>query len=136
MNDAAKRAEVGAGVMRTAKKVAKDWQGLKADGCDGKGEMKPRWDLLPHDALGSVVAVLTHGAKKYEPNNWRRVKGWRWRYYRAALGHLAAWWTGEMLDRESKLPHLAHAICCALFMLELDLGIAHVGPCASEEDEP
>jgi hypothetical protein len=80
---------------------------------------KPRWDLLPPVALASVVDVLSYGAKKYAPENWRMVAGWRWRYFRAALGHLYAWWRGESIDPESRLPHLAHAACCVLFLLEL-----------------
>jgi hypothetical protein len=82
---------------------------------------KPRWDLLPFAGLEQVVKVLTFGAKKYAPENWRRVEGWRWRYFRAAIGHLAAWKAGEKLDPESGLPHLAHAACCVLFLLELDV---------------
>jgi hypothetical protein len=82
---------------------------------------KPRWDLLPFKGLEQIVLVLTHGAKKYAPENWRVVKDWRWRYFRAALGHIVAWWSGEKLDPETKLPHLAHAACCVLFLLELDV---------------
>ena len=81
---------------------------------------KPRWDLIPFRALASMVDVLTHGAKEYAPNNWRKVEGAHWRYYRAALGHLVAWWLGEKLDQKSGLPHLAHAACCIFFLLELD----------------
>jgi len=101
--------------------------GRKAD--DGK----PRWDLLPWAATAQVVDVLTFGARKYEPENWRFVDGWRWRYYRAAVGHVAAWWLGERNDRESGLPHLAHAACCLLFLIELDVddsGRAQAAPTA------
>ena len=31
--------------------------------------------------------------------------------------HLQAWWSGERLDKESGLPHLAHAVCCLLFLM-------------------
>lgn len=83
---------------------------------------KPRWDLLPFAALGDVARVLEFGARKYAPDNWRLVEGWRWRYTRAGLGHLVAFARGEKLDPESGLPHLAHAACCVLFLLELDRG--------------
>lgn len=83
---------------------------------------KPRFDLMPLHAYKAVVDVLTYGAGKYAPENWRKVDGWRWRYYRAALGHIYAWAVGERLDAESGLPHLAHAVCCLLFILELDVG--------------
>lgn len=82
---------------------------------------KPRWDLVPHEAHAAMVDVLTFGAKKYAAGNWANVKGWRWRYYRAALGHLYAWWRGERIDPESGLPHLAHALCSVAFLLEQDL---------------
>jgi hypothetical protein len=81
---------------------------------------KPRFDLLPHRALHQMTLVLTCGAKKYSAENWRKVPGWRWRYYRAALGHIWAWWGGDKLDQETGLPHLAHAMCCVAFLLELD----------------
>lgn len=81
---------------------------------------KPRFDLFPSKAEKAIVDVLTFGANKYAPDNWRKVEGWRWRYYRAARGHIWAWATGEKLDKESGLPHLAHAVCCLLFLLELD----------------
>lgn len=89
-------------------------EGLKLDAG------KPRWDLLPFRALDEVAKVLEFGARKYAPDNWRKVDGWRWRYLGAALRHLAAFGTGERLDRESGLHHLAHAACCVLFLLELD----------------
>lgn len=81
---------------------------------------KTRYDLLPWSGLDLVAQVLTKGAAKYAPDNWRKVEGWRWRYFRAAVGHLIAWWGGEKLDPEWGLPHLAHAACCVLFLLELD----------------
>ena len=36
---------------------------------------KLRYDLIPPLALEEVVRVLTFGAEKYGPNNWRAVKG-------------------------------------------------------------
>lgn len=81
---------------------------------------KPRWDLIPWKALSDVVDVLTKGAEKYAPDNWRKVEGWRWRYARAAIGHIVAFMCGEKNDPEWGLPHLAHATCCILFLLELD----------------
>ena len=81
---------------------------------------KDRWDLIPFAGLEQVVKVLTHGAKKYAPENWRHVDGWRWRYLGASLRHFQAFARGEKVDQESGLPHLAHAACCLLFMLELD----------------
>lgn len=83
-------------------------------------DSKPRWDLLPLKAVGAVVDVLTYGARKYQPDGWRKVPDARRRYYAAAMRHLAAWWGGSPVDEESGLPHLAHAACCLLFLAELE----------------
>lgn len=74
-------------------------------------------DLLPSQALRDVTRVLQHGASKYGRHNWRRGMEWS-RYYSAALRHLLAWNEGEDNDEESGLPHLAHAACSLLFLLE------------------
>ena len=79
---------------------------------------KPRYDLLPAEALHAVVLVLTYGAEKYGDENWRLVPNSRSRYFAAALRHLWSWWRSEALDPDTKLPHLAHAACCVLFLLE------------------
>ena len=81
---------------------------------------RDRWDLLPWSATREVVKVVTYGAAKYAPMNWVKVS--KDRYYAAAHRHLSAWWLGEKTDTESGLPHLAHAACCILFCLALDLG--------------
>ena len=81
---------------------------------------KPRWDLLPMEALAPIVDVLTFGARKYAPDGWRTVPEWRRRYYAALLRHLVAWWRGEKVDPESGLSHLAHAGCCLLFLISLE----------------
>lgn len=78
------------------------------------------YDLLPWGAVAQVVAVLQYGAKEYAPDNWKQVKDWRRRYFSAACRHLISWVTGEKLDPETGLHHLAHASCCLLFMIELD----------------
>ena len=89
-------------------------EGLKHDGG------KPRWDLLPWEELLEVAKVMEFGARKYAPDNWKKVEGGPWRYLRAGIGHLAARASGERRDPESGLPHLAHAVCCCLFLLWFD----------------
>lgn len=76
--------------------------------------------LLPVRALEEITKVLDFGAKKYAPNNWRRVDR-RSRYYSAALRHLFAYWRGEDFDPESGLRHLAHAGCCVMFLLSCEV---------------
>jgi hypothetical protein len=72
--------------------------------------------LLPGKALAAIARVLDHGAKKYAPYNWMRVRP-RSRYVDAALRHLHAYADGEVNDPDSGLNHLAHAGCCILFLL-------------------
>jgi len=95
--------------------VTVEEEGRKADAG------KARWSLIPWGALAEAVEVLEHGARKYAPHNWRRVSGARGRYSDALLRHVAAWAAGEWCDRESGRPHLAHAVCCALYLIAFEL---------------
>lgn len=81
---------------------------------------KNRWELLPWAAVEDVVRVLTYGAKKYSPENWRKVENGRERYWAAAQRHLAAWRRGERADAETGISHLAHAMCCLAFLHTMD----------------
>lgn len=80
---------------------------------------KPRFGLLPPMALEQVAEVLTFGAEKYAPGNWKLLEDADARYFDAAQRHLWAYRRGEVSDPESGLPHLAHAMCCLMFMAEL-----------------
>lgn len=75
---------------------------------------KPDPSLLPPRAVLRVVEVLTHGAGKYGRDNWVRCDDKR-RYVGATLRHVLAYMSGEVMDPESGLPHLAHAACSLLF---------------------
>ena len=81
---------------------------------------KLQYGLVPPLALRETVKVLTFGAEKYEPDNWRRVPDGHRRYFDAAQRHLWAYKEGEIIDPESGVNHLAHALCCIMFMLDLD----------------
>lgn len=79
---------------------------------------KPRMELLPPLALQQVALVLAFGAKKYGDFNW--LNGFDYsRLVGACLRHIFAYVGGETNDPESGLPHLSHACCCLLFILEL-----------------
>jgi hypothetical protein len=82
---------------------------------------KLMYGLLPPLALKETVKVLTFGAQKYEPDNWQHVPDSKRRYFDALQRHLWAWKQGEQLDQESGLPHLAHAMCCLMFLYEHDV---------------
>jgi len=78
---------------------------------------KPDWSLLPLKTLKPVVQVLTFGARKYSRGNWKHVPDAKNRYYAAAMRHIEDYQDGTLLDEESGHPHLAHAICCLIFLL-------------------
>jgi hypothetical protein len=85
---------------------------------------KPRMELLPPTALNEVSKVLAFGADKYGDHNWRAGLKWS-RLVGASLRHTTAWISGETLDPESGLHHLAHTCCNILMLIEcsyLDLG--------------
>jgi len=90
-------------------------KGLKFD------DDKLRYSLLPAEPITEVVKVLMHGAKKYAPDNWKRVEPYRERYYNACIRHIEAWRAGEILDPGTNIHHLAHAMCCLIFILWRDI---------------
>ena len=76
---------------------------------------KLRWDLIPFDILDELVSVLTYGAFKYNDNNWQGVESNR--YQAALMRHISKYMQGEKNDTESKIHHLAHAMCNCMFLL-------------------
>ena len=98
------------------KKIGKDGSG-KDDRADGK----PRWELIPLDAVEEIVKVYTMGAEKYAPNAWKNIPDAYDRYKAALLRHITAYDKGERFDKESGLSHLAHAAWNAIAILWLDM---------------
>ena len=82
---------------------------------------KPKMNLLPPKAIVEVAKVLTFGAQKYDAENWRKLDDLQNRYTAGALRHIFAHMDGEKLDPETGLSHMAHALCCLLFKLEIEL---------------
>jgi hypothetical protein len=80
---------------------------------------KLRYDLVPCTAYRQLVEVLTVGAAKYGDENWKKVDQAERRYYAACMRHLESHRSGELVDQEDGKTHLAHAMCCVLFLLEL-----------------
>lgn len=80
-------------------------------------EGKVRTDLVPESTITGIAEVLTFGAKKYAPNNWK--KGMEWSKVTASLKrHLAAFDRGEDFDPESGLFHIDHVLTNAAFLKE------------------
>lgn len=82
---------------------------------------KVRLDLLPPKAILELGKVLTFGANKYSPNGWRKATTADDldSFKAALLRHVFAYLDGEESDPETGLPHLAHAMCNAAFLVEL-----------------
>lgn len=95
-----------------ADKIPSPTGGVKSDGG------KPRYDLISPIALEAIARVLSHGAEKYSAHNWRKGIEFS-RLIRSALGHINAFNSGENIDPESNLQHLAEAGCNIIFLLEL-----------------
>lgn len=95
---------------RAAGWEAEQGQGMKFD------QDKPRMDLLDAYATEELAKVLTFGAKKYAPHNWRKGISYA-RLIAAALRHIYAFARGEDHDPETGLPHPAHAMCCMMFLI-------------------
>jgi uncharacterized HAD superfamily protein len=80
-------------------------------------EGKIRHDLLPAFAINELSKVLTFGAKKYAPNNWRKGMDWS-KIIGPLKRHLNAIERGEDYDPETGLLHAAHVMCNAAFLTE------------------
>ncbi len=74
---------------------------------------KPRYDLIPPEALDGLARLYAMGAEKYEDRNWE--KGMKWsRIFSAMMRHAWAWFRGETYDKQDKQHHLLSVIWCAM----------------------
>lgn len=76
--------------------------------------------LIPPHAEMALARVLTFGARKYAPENWRKVENPEQRYMAAAMRHMNAHRAGEVRDGESGELHLSHALTCLAFLVEIE----------------
>lgn len=77
---------------------------------------KVRWELLPDDVLEKVAEIYTHGALKYDEENWRKGMQWK-RCIGSMKRHTKAFTTGEDIDPDSKCLHLGQIIWNAITLL-------------------
>ena len=76
--------------------------------------------LVDPQFIEGVAKVLTLGATKYSPDNWKRCTEPFQRYYSALQRHLVAYAKGDSADLESGLSHLYHAACCLMFLAHFE----------------
>ena len=81
---------------------------------------KLRLDLIPVEWRIELGRLLTAGAIKYDPNNWKKGMA-----YSRCLGslnrHLAKWEMGETRDEETNCHHLAAVAWNALALMYYEL---------------
>jgi hypothetical protein len=82
---------------------------------DRFNEGKLKWSLVDFDSLEDMVKVLEFGAKKYGCNNWK--KGLKTtEIVESLLRHTTAYIRCEDVDSESKISHIGHIMCNAMFL--------------------
>jgi len=78
-------------------------------------EGKLKWSLVSWKALEPMVRVLMFGADKYDDHNWK--KGLKYTEVCESLQrHLNAFIEGADNDEESKISHVGHIMCNAMFL--------------------
>lgn len=77
---------------------------------------KPDLTLLPQEALHSIARAFEYGARKYTRGNYKKGMAYS-RVLAAAFRHGFAYASGEKLDSESGLSHLAHMGACVCMLL-------------------
>jgi hypothetical protein len=84
-----------------------------------KGVKPAQMSQLDPTALLEIGEVAEFGSRKYDRYNFARGYDWS-KSYDALHRHIGAWWSGENLDPESGLSHLAHAAwhCHTLLLFE------------------
>lgn len=76
---------------------------------------KLKWSLVSWKAMEPLVEVLMFGAKKYAPNNWKKGLAVT-EITESLIRHVHAFIEGEDNDPESKLSHIGHIMCNAMFL--------------------
>lgn len=77
---------------------------------------KPRFSLIEPNFALDLAKVLTMGAEKYGPENWKTTDNAHRRYLDALHRHLNAFERGQWDDPESGRSHLAHVAANAMFL--------------------
>jgi len=76
-------------------------------------DRKPRFDLIPFEFLEAVAEVLTRGAARYGPYNWKRgEKDFFFDAWNHAFVHLRKFKEGDRSE-----DHPAHLACNVAFMV-------------------
>ena len=76
--------------------------------------------LWPSTATAMGAIGLLEGRFKYGNANWREAGVRASVYVSACQRHLTAWFKNEDNDKDSGIPHLAHALACLAILVDAD----------------
>jgi hypothetical protein len=82
-------------------------------------QQKPIIALIVPEFIEELGKVLTYGAKKYAPENWKKDLEHE-RILSALYRHLIAYHKGETHDPETGYSHLSHIACNTMFLFWYD----------------
>jgi hypothetical protein len=82
------------------------------------GNTKLPLNLCPPTAMAHLSLALFDGAQKYGKWNWRAAGIDSSVYIDAALRHIEKWNSGENVDADSQLCHLAHAMATLAIIID------------------
>jgi len=66
---------------------------------------KPRYDLIPPEALEELAYLYGQGCEKYGPRDWERGMSWT-RWFAALMRHAWKWMCREERDPETGVHHM------------------------------
>lgn len=82
-----------------------------------KGVKPQRYDLIPPEAITELARLYGVGARKYADHNFR--KGYEWsKSYGALQRHANLFWSGETIDQEMFVNHMASVAWHAFALTE------------------
>lgn len=87
---------------------------------DSIGASKLPLHLWPQTATALGSLGLLEGALKYGRGNWRNSGVRASIYYDACSRHLAAWFNGQEISEDSRVPHLANALACLAIIVDAE----------------
>jgi hypothetical protein len=87
----------------------------KEDKGNRHNEGKLQWNLVDFESLEPMVQALMYGVDKYGKDNWKKglVKE---EIIDSLLRHVFKILKGELIDKESNLPHTGHILANAMFL--------------------
>lgn len=75
---------------------------------------KLQWTLMDFPSFEPMIKVLMYGAHKYARDNWKKGSS-KTEILDSLLRHVAELTQGNLMDDESKLEHIGHLMCNAMF---------------------